>query len=259
MVRSNIKQKASEKVALKKALSMGAMALFGEKYGDSVRVVEFGDSIELCGGTHTESTGGIGVIKVVSEGAIAAGVRRIEALTGVKAFEYINERLAAADDIALLLKTPGNIREGVEKLMSENAALRKTVEKLQARSAADALKAIENKVLDLKGVKYFSGEIEVDNPDILKTIAFDIRKKYPHSVVVLGSSSGGKANLAVAVSDSLVSEMKLNAVNIIKEIAGEINGGGGGQPFLATAGGKKPEGIHKAISKATDLITRYLS
>jgi len=234
------------------------MALFGEKYGDTVRVVEFGDSVELCGGTHVESTASIGIIKIISEGAIAAGIRRIEAVTAGKAFEYINEKLAAVDDIAALLKSHGNLRESVEKLITENNSLKKTIEKYQAQSARAALKILEEKAVNINGIKFLSGQIETDSPDMLKTIAFEVRKKGDNNLLAIASSTGGKANLVVMVSDNLVKEKNISAVDIIKDIAGEINGGGGGQPFLATAGGKKPEGINSAIKKAEEYIRKNL-
>ena len=235
---------------------MGAMALFGEKYGDTVRVVEFGDSVELCGGIHVESTASIGIIKIISEGAIAAGIRRIEAVTAGKAFEYINEKLAAVEDIATLLKSQGNIRESVERLITENNSLKKTIEKYQAQSARTALKNLEEKALNINGIRFLSGQIETDSTDMLKTIAFAVRKKGDNNLLVIASSTGGKANLVVMVSDNLVKEKNISAVNIIKKITGEICGEGGGQPFLATAGGKKPEGIKSAIKKAEEYIRK---
>ncbi len=254
LVRENNHQKVTENISLKKAQAMGAMALFGEKYGETVRVVKFGDSIELCGGTHVESTASIGLIKIISEGAIAAGIRRIEAVTAGKAYEYINEKLALVEDVAALLKSTGNIKESVEKLISENNSLKKSLEKYQAKSAIATLKTLEEKAVSIKDIRFLSGLIEADSPETLKTIAFEVRKKSENSVMVIGSSIGGKANLVVMVSDKLAKEKNISAVNIIKEIAGEINGGGGGQIFLATAGGKKPEGITSAIKKAEEYL-----
>jgi alanyl-tRNA synthetase len=257
MVREDRQARITTGVPVEKAKSMGAIALFGEKYGDTVRVVEFGDSVELCGGTHVSSTGTIGIIKIISEGAIAAGIRRIEAVTAGKAEEYINERFGQVEEIAALLKSTGSVKESVEKLIAENSSLRKTVEKYQAQSAASILRELEEKAVIINDVRYISGKIEADSAEVLKNIAFRIRSSSDNTVLVLGSENGDKANLLVMVSDRLVDEKKLSAVALIREIATEINGGGGGQPFLATAGGKNPSGILKAIEKAA-AITRNL-
>jgi alanyl-tRNA synthetase len=254
MVMKNLSRKVTENVSLNTAKEMGAIALFGEKYGESVRVIGFGDSVELCGGTHVESTSGIGIIKIISEGAIAAGIRRIEAVTGERAYEYINEKLEAADDVASILKTPGNIKEGVERLISENSTLRKTIEKYQMAAARSELEKLEAKAVEINKIRFIAGQIETDSADTLRTIAFEARKSSDDCVMVLGSAAAGKANIVVMVSDRLVKEKGLNAVEIIREIASEINGGGGGQPFLATAGGKNPEGIASALKKAGEYI-----
>jgi len=257
MVREDHRSKIAVGVPMEKAKSMGAMALFGEKYGDTVRVVEFGKSVELCGGIHVESTGRIGIVKIVSEGAIAAGVRRIEAVTAGKAEEYINEKLKTLDEVASLLKSSGSITESVEKLLSENSSLKKSIEKLQAQSVNELLKDLTSKALIINNIKYISGQIETDSADVLKNLAYQIRSSSENTVLVIGSESGGKANILVMISDDLVKDKNLNAVAIIKEIAGDINGGGGGQPFLATAGGKNPAGISSALKKAEQYIRRY--
>jgi alanyl-tRNA synthetase len=232
------------------------MALFGEKYGDTVRVVQFGKSIELCGGTHVRATGSIGIIKIISETAIAAGVRRIEAVTGQGAEEYINKKISEIEDISLMLKSSGSPIESVEKLVAENSSLRKTVEKLQSETAINTLRTLEEKAVMVKGIRLVTGEVSGASPDILKTMAFEVRKNSDNSVVVLASALDGKAGLVVMVCDRLVAEKGLSAVDIIREIAPEINGGGGGQPFLATAGGKKPEGIIKALQKAAEYLNK---
>ena len=256
MVRENIIRKITNGVSMEKAQSMGAMALFGEKYGDQVRVVEFGKSIELCGGTHVEATGSIGIVKIVSEGAIAAGIRRIEAVTASKAEEYINEKLKSLDEIALLLKGTGSIKESVEKLLTENNSLKKSIEKFQIQSATSLMKEMLGKALKINTIRFASGEIETDSFDVLKKIAFQMRNSLESTVFVVGSKAGGKASILVIVSDNLVKERNINAVAIIKEIATEINGDGGGQPFLATAGGKNPDGIQRAIAKATEFLKK---
>lgn len=235
---------------------MGAMALFGEKYGETVRVIKFGESIELCGGTHAGNSGAIGIIKIVSEGGIAAGIRRIEAITAAKAEEYINEKIQSADDVAALLKSTGNIMESVEKLLAENSVLRKSIEKFEAQSASAIVKELEAKAIQVKGLRFISGKIDCSSADILKNIASQVRNSSGNTVLVLGAAINGKANIVVMVSDDLVNKKGLNAATIIKEISGEIAGGGGGHPFLATAGGKNPEGIVSAIKRAEDYVLK---
>jgi alanyl-tRNA synthetase len=257
MVRDNYSRKITDGVTMEEAKSMGAMALFGEKYGDRVRVVEFGKSIELCGGTHAGATGSIGIVKIVSEGAIAAGIRRIEAVTASKAEEYINERLKIVDDIATTLKSTGSITESVERLLVENNSLKKSVEKFQVQSTTLRLKELSNKAIKINDIVFIAGQIESDSADVLKNIIYQFRTSSFNTVLVIGSENSGKAAIVVAVSDDLVNLKNINAISIIKEIAGEINGGGGGQPFLATAGGKKPEGIPLALVKAAKFLKKY--
>jgi alanyl-tRNA synthetase len=256
MVRENHSARIMQDVPVEEAKTLGAMALFGEKYGERVRVVSFGDSVELCGGTHVNATGAIGLIKIVSEGAIAAGVRRLEAVTASRAEEYINERLKAVDEIAEILKTPGNVKESVEKLMAENASLKKMISRLQAQTAMSVLSDLEQKAVSRNGIMFISGIIEADSQDYLKMIVSEERKRSDRSVMVLGAEIGGKASLVVMVSDKLTKEKNISATEIIKYISGEINGGGGGQPFLATAGGKKPEGMQASIAKAAEYIEK---
>lgn len=256
MVRENYKRKVIDGISVKEAHTMGAVALFGEKYGNKVRVVNFGDSVELCGGTHVANTGSIGIIKIVSEGAISAGIRRLEAVTALKAEEYLTERLGVIDDIAAILKSTGNIRDSVEKLVAENSVLKNSVGKLQAQSAACILRDIVQKAALINKIRFISGVVETDSADILKAIATEVRKKSDNSILVIGSVINGKASLIVMVSDRLVKERNINAVEIIKDISIEINGGGGGQPFLATAGGKNPDGIGNAIKRAADYIQK---
>jgi alanyl-tRNA synthetase len=254
MVRENYQSRIIDGISPGEAQKMGAMALFGEKYGEKVRVVEFGRSIELCGGTHVHSTGNIGFIKIISEGAIASGIRRIEVVTASKAEEYINKRLNSFDEIATLLKSTGNVTENVEKLISENSALRKTIEKLQAQSAITIKKILEEKAVTSGKMRIIAGQVEVDSSEMLKTIAHQIRNSGIDTVLIIGCEINEKANLLVMVSDNLVKTRNINAASIIKEISSEIDGGGGGQSFLATAGGKKPSGIGAALKRAIELL-----
>ena len=255
MVRENSAGTITE-VQMEKAKTMGAMALFGEKYGDLVRVVQFGKSLELCGGTHVKATGNIGLVKIVSEGAIAAGIRRIEAVTASKAEDYINEKLKINEEIASILDSKGSISESVEKLVAENKSLRKSVEKFQIQSATSLVRELVEKGVKINNIIFVSGVIDSDSPEVLKNVAYQIRTSSVNTVMVIGSKNAGKANILVTVTDDLVKEKNINAISIIKEISGEINGGGGGQPFLATAGGKNPNGITNAIAKAAEFIQK---
>jgi len=256
MVRENSKSHITTGVTMEKARSMGAMALFGEKYGETVRVVEFGNSVELCGGTHVESTGSIGIVKIVSEGAIAAGIRRIEAVTASKAEDYINEKLDVIEGLTSMLKTSVGIVDKVEKIMTENSSLKKSIEKFQSRETAVMAKDLREKSVLINNVNFISGQPEVESTDILKNIALQARGNSDNFVVALGSSVAGKAYVIVMVSENLIKEKQINAVSIINEIAGTINGGGGGQPFLATAGGKNPSGIPEAIAMVAEILKK---
>jgi alanyl-tRNA synthetase len=258
LVRESSNIRVSEGISMKDAREMGAMALFGEKYGETVRVVRFGESIELCGGTHVDNTGSIGIIKIISEGGIAAGIRRIEALTAARAEEYINEKIESTEEVAALLKSTGNIRESVEKILAENVILRKTIEKFEAQSASALIMDLESKAILIKGIKFISGKIDTGSAEMLKNIASRIRSSSDNTVLVIGAGTGEKANLMVMVSDALVKGKNINATAIIKEIAGEINGGGGGQPFLASAGGGNSAGLTSALKKAEEYIRNLL-
>jgi alanyl-tRNA synthetase len=254
MIRENHSRKTTDGVLMEKALSMGAIALFGEKYDSTVRVVEFGKSVELCGGTHTEATGNIGIVKIISESAIAAGIRRIEAVSGSIAESYINSKLNTLDEITSILKSTGNVKESVEKLIVENSSLKKTVEKFHVQSITAMIKNLVDNSSEINNIRFVSGQIAPVPSDILKNIGQKLRSSSENTVFVIGSDDDGKANLLVMVSDNLLKVRKIDAAAIIKAIAGEINGGGGGQAFLATAGGKNPAGIPKAIAKAADML-----
>lgn len=256
MVRDNYVGKISEGIPMETAKSMGAMALFGEKYGDLVRVVEFGKSVELCGGTHVAATGSIGMVKILSESGIAAGIRRIEAVTASKAEEYINEKINTVEEIATLLKNPGSLTDSVEKLLAENSSLKKSVEKFQLQSTTISMKNLIEKAVRINDIIYVSGVVETDSTDVLKNVSYQIRTTSVNTVMVIGSENAGKASILVTVTDDLVRDKNISAVAIIKDISAEINGGGGGQPFLATAGGKNPEGIHRALKKAAEYIKK---
>lgn len=249
-VRENIHQTVLNDIPFEKAREIGAIALFGEKYSEKVRVVKFGDSIELCGGTHVQSTGSIGIFKIISESAISAGIRRIEAFTGETAEVFINTRIQEADDVAELLKSTGNIRDNVRKLIGENNNLKKRLEKVESILASVHKRNLEEKAVMINGIRFIKGIVDAGSPEMLKTIAHLLRNSYDDLVMVTGSVIDGKPHLAVMVSDNIAKEKNIPATEIIKLISPAIDGGGGGQPFLATAGGKNPSGIAEALDMA---------
>ncbi|HSU28342.1 MAG TPA: alanine--tRNA ligase [Chitinophagaceae bacterium] len=240
------------------ALNMGAMALFGEKYGDKVRVVIIDPaySIELCGGTHVGSTGELGIFKLTSESAIAAGVRRIEALCGKKAEDYINEQLGWIKLIRESLKNPPDIQKAIAGLQSENAELKKHGEAMEARQ----LVAIRNDLLQkdeiINGVNFVGDIVEVGNADALKKLCFDLKNHLRDHVAVLCVNIGGKPFVAVGISETVVKAKNLDAGKIIKEqVAPLIKGGGGGQKTLATAGGQDASQLSEVIQNVKNLLS----
>jgi alanyl-tRNA synthetase len=239
------------------AIALGAMALFGEKYGDVVRVVIMDEkySIELCGGTHVGSTGELGLFKIKSESAVAAGVRRIEAICGNAAENYINYQLEQISVIRDALKNPKDISKSIENLQTENATLKKHIESLEARQ----LVIIRNELLQkdeiINNVTFIGDIIEVSNADALKKLCFDLKNKLNDHVVVLCANIDGKPFVAIGISDTVVAAKNLDAGKIIKEhVAPLIKGGGGGQKNLATAGGQEVSNLKEVIEKVKGLL-----
>ncbi|MCB8995469.1 MAG: alanine--tRNA ligase [Bacteroidales bacterium] len=254
LIRKNIPLDEQRNIPLKKAADMGAMALFGEKYGESVRVIKFGESIELCGGTHVSSTGNIGFFKIFRESAIAAGIRRIEAITGAKAQDYIFELTDQLKKIAEITGTTGELIPSIEKLVTENLSLQKQLENLSQQKLSSLRAELSNKIEEIRGIRFLAVKVELDKASLLRDLAFQLKGDLDNLFMVLGAEIDGKANLAVILSNQLVQSKSLNASLIIREISKEIEGGGGGQPFFATAGGKNPGGIDKALEKARTFI-----
>ena len=252
LIRENISLEEFRHLPIEEAKEMGAMALFGEKYGDTVRAIKFGDSIELCGGTHVSATGQIGVFKFIHESAVAAGIRRVEAITGDAAMNYIEDKLAQLDEIGALLKSPKKPLQAVENLKAENTKLQKEIESLLKEKAKGAKDELWNSAEVINNVRFIVSKTTLDAGSI-KDLAFAYRQKGETCFMVLGTESEGKAQIHVMVSDDLVAS-GMHAGKIVKDLAAEINGGGGGQPFFATAGGKKPEGLENAFNKAKTLI-----
>lgn len=239
------------------AVAMGAMALFGEKYGDTVRVVVMDEkfSIELCGGTHVGSTGELGMFKITSESAVAAGVRRIEALCGASAEQYLNEQLAVLASVKEQLKNPKELLRAVQNLQAENSQIKKHAEMLEARQLVGIRNELLQKDEIINGVNFIGEVIEVPNADALKTLCTDLKSKLNDYVAVLCCNMNGKPFVAVAVSETVHAAKGLDASKIIKEhIAPLIKGGGGGQKFLATAGGQDVAGLQQVVAVVKGLL-----
>ena len=232
---------------------MGAMALFGEKYGDLVRVIKFGDSIELCGGIHVQSTANIGQFKLVSESAIAAGVRRIEAISGTAADAHIRAEEITLKELKQLLKNDKNPVKALQDVLQNVSQLTKQLEEANRKQAGNIKEELLGKVRAVKGVNLLTEKVSLD-PKSIKDIAFQLKNQVDNLFMVLAAEKDGKATITVAVSENLVADKELHAGNIVRELAKEIGGGGGGQPFFATAGGKNPAGISSALEKAESFL-----
>ncbi|WP_460471794.1 alanine--tRNA ligase [Emticicia fontis] len=255
-IRQNIALDTKVNMPINEAIALGATATFGEKYGDFVRVVIFDPqfSVELCGGTHVPSTGQIGIFKFVSEGSVAAGVRRVEALTGEKAIEKIKEDLKVRDEIASLLKNPADLVKAIENLLADKAALQKKVEMLENEKLQDLKKQLLEKIEAINGINVLTAKVTVPSADALKQLAFELRNQVNNFYGVLGAEIGGKPQLAVIIDEGVMKDKNLHAGNIVKELAKEMKGGGGGQPYFATAGGSDLSGLDKAIEKGKTLV-----
>ncbi len=255
-IRENIPADIKE-MSIDAARKTGAMALFGEKYGDVVRVVTFDKtySIELCGGTHVPATGQIGLFKLTSESAVAAGIRRIEAITSDKAEAFFNEQTALVNEVKAILKNPKDVVKSLQGLLEQNNELQKQIDSM-LREKSKVLKAeLMNNKQNINGINFIAEKIELDSADSIKDLLFEVRSQVENLFMVIGGEVKGKPSLSVIISDNLVKEKNLNAGTIIREIAKEINGGGGGQPFYATAGGTNSQGISKALEKAKSYIS----
>ena len=255
-IRENIALKTHVNIPIDEAIKMGATATFGEKYGDFVRVVEFDPnfSVELCGGTHVPATGEISLFKFISEGSVSAGVRRVEAVTGEKAFELLNDELRITNTLRDMFKGQKDVIKAVEGLLAEKAALQKRIEALENEKLAQVKDALLTQVTHTNGVASLIARVEVPNADALKSLVYQLKEQSQAPFyIVLGTVLGGKPQLAVMLSDDLVAQGK-HAGNIVKELAKEVKGGGGGQPFFATAGGSDASGLDAALAKAQGIV-----
>ena len=245
----------TKEMSIEEAKKTGAMALFGEKYGETVRVVNMGDfSIELCGGTHVANTSHIGLFKIVSESGVAAGVRRIEALTGNNARAYYENALANLGEAAKTLKTtPADITAQIKKLQEELKAVKSENESLKSKEAQAALGDVMDNVLDVKGVKLIAQSVKGVDMNGLRDLGDQLKGKLGEGVVVLVSEADGKVNLMAMATDGAIAK-GAHAGNLVKSIASKVGGGGGGRPNMAQAGGKNPAGIPDAIAEAATAL-----
>ncbi|GGK68324.1 alanine--tRNA ligase [Rufibacter glacialis] len=255
-IRESIEKDERRNVPIEEAKQLGATALFGEKYGEFVRVITFDRdfSIELCGGIHVQNTGNIGFFKIVSESSVAAGVRRIEAVTADVAEQFVDEQITQFEEVKQLLGVQKEFGKAIEKLQDENAALRKQLEAFELKQVTAQKEKLAAAVREVNGLNFLAARVEVSSADYLKKLAFDLRSVVNNLVLVLAAEVDGKPQLAVMLSDEVVSGKGLNAVQMIKELAKEIKGGGGGQPFYASAGGKEVAGLDAALAKAEGLL-----
>lgn len=251
-IRKNFPLIENRNMAIEDAKKTGAMMLFGEKYGDLVRVIQFGTSVELCGGTHVNSTGEIGLFKIQSEGAVAAGVRRIEAISSQGAFDFINEQLNTVEEIRQLLKSKDPVKS-IHDLQSKNNELQKQLEKFQKEKALEVKKSLAGQIQTQDGIQFLTTRIDLDS-NSLKDIAFQLKSEMENFYAVFVGESGGKATITCAISDDLIKSKNLNASTIVRELAKEINGGGGGQPSFATAGGTDINGLQRVLDKALSYL-----
>ena len=251
-IREDIPLKEYRDYPIEKAKELGAIALFGEKYGDKVRVVQFGTSVEFCGGCHAQSTGRLGMVRIVSESSIAAGVRRIEAITGKAVEDMLDKMQDFMTDLKGLLNNAPDLMATVQKAISENKELQAQVEQFKAQKAQQLKQMLIEKAREVNGVKVIYGVLPMEAQHV-KDIAFQLRSQFPeHLLVVIGSEAAGKPTLTVSISDDLVAEGK-NAGQYVREAGKLIQGGGGGQPHFATAGGKNPDGLKAAVNKIIEL------
>ncbi len=254
-VRANIALQEYRDLPMEEAKQLGAIALFGEKYGDKVRVVKFGDSVEFCGGCHAASTGQIGLFRIVSESSVAAGVRRIEAITGKAAEESIYGETDLLFSLRDLFNNAKDLRAAVAKTIEESDSLRKQVEGFQKEQVKSLRDGLVHMAKEVNGVKVVSNSAQLKlAPDAVKDLAFQVAAALPENCLcVLGSCHEGKPLLTVMLSKNLIESRGLHAGNLVREAAKLIQGGGGGAPHFATAGGKNPDGIEAAVAKVIEL------
>jgi len=257
-IRENIALNEQRNIPIAKAMEMGATALFGEKYGEFVRVITFDPSysVELCGGTHVSATGEIGLFRIISESSVAAGVRRIEAVTGAAAEKLLRDQHEELSAIKTLLNNPKDTVKGLQSLLEQQEQLRKQLDALLHEKALAVRDALRDKATESNGLSIIAAVVSLPSADLLKNISYDLRNQGNNMAVLLGAEIDGKPLLSLIFSDDVVQSKGLNASNIIRTIAKNIQGGGGGQPFYATAGGKDSSGLQKAIAEGVAILAK---
>ncbi|NOT37986.1 MAG: alanine--tRNA ligase [Saprospiraceae bacterium] len=260
-IRENIQLSEKRSVPIEEAQKSGAMMLFGEKYGEKVRMITFDSnySVELCGGCHVSQTGVIGYFKIVSESAVAAGVRRIEAISSSAAENWLIQQLEEFDKTKQLLNNPKDLSQQVQNLIDQNKELQKALDEIKGEMAMGMKGELIKGTISIQGIKVLCTSIENIDSKTAKNLIYAIGKELEHCVIVLGYKDNDKPNLMCYITEELVSSQSLNASHIIRAISKHIDGGGGGQPFFATAGGKKKEGIEAAVLEAKSLIENSIN
>ena len=249
----------AKNMPIEEARKTGAAALFGEKYGDVVRVVSMGDfSVEFCGGTHVSNTGVISALKIISETGVAAGVRRIEALTSKGLLKYYDDMEKKLQEAAALVKaTPNQLSDKIRHLQAENKNLHSELESVKSKMAKEAMGDVSDQVTEVKGVKLIAAKVDDVDMNGLRDLGDQLKEKLGEGVIVLASVAGGKVSLVAMATDEAVKK-GAHAGNLIKGIAGLVGGGGGGRPNMAQAGGKNPDGIDAAIAKVSEVLESQL-
>jgi alanyl-tRNA synthetase len=255
-IRENIPLNEQRNVPIEEAKGMGAMALFGEKYGDFVRVITFDPkySVELCGGTHVSATGQIGLFKIISESSVAAGIRRIEAMTAEGAERYLNSEVKLLQEIRSLLKNPKDIAAAAKSLVEEKHQLEKKLEELFQQQANQLKEGLAQRGEQKNGLTVIIEKVDLPNADALKNIAYALRNQFDDLLMVLAANVNGKPQVAVMLGTKTEASKKFHAGEMIKVLAKEIGGGGGGQPFYATAGGKNLNGLDAVVKKGREMV-----
>ncbi len=258
LIRRNIPLEEYRAVPMSKAHEMGAIAVFGEKYGDLVRVIKYGNSVELCGGTHVAATGQIGFFKILSESSVSASVRRIEAITADKAEEYVVNYFDLMKEIESMFKSNRGVIDNITALLQENEGLKKNLEKFEAESLRIMKEKLKNEKKVIRDINFIFRTTEWPQAKV-KDVAFQLKGEMEKIILVMGGISNDKPHLTVMISNALVEEYGLNAGQIVRDAAQEMKGGGGGQAFFATAGGVNPEGLENAMEKAKRLILHKIN